>query len=413
MTGIINKDRLLIIILLVMMHKCFDLFAMTDNFFGIQYSDILFLYSTFFIVYYYMKYPKHYFSGRFSKIIFLVPILIILSALMAKLFYNQNFILGILTQRAWLITMFLYFPFRALIVKGKLTLDIFWKILYLVVGIEASIYLMQYIVGADHYFLKVPYTYRYESIRIVADMAFMHLVLMHAVSEILKKVNFKKNIFFLVLILMYVFLVNKGRGEVIICLILIAGIILLNKASHLYKTAIIVAALLLGFNFIMQSTAVGEFTSILLGDSKDPTYDVRERSQEFYIEKLNANPLAWIYGYGMQNTTLVSSQEETGINQGYLITDNGIYGFLFSYGIFGLVWYIYSLSAQLRAGWILFKKKRESIVIVKILKDIIFFATNIGFFYSYQSLYSVLFFVLIELFFKDIKSARSISEGQR
>ncbi|MFW0899377.1 hypothetical protein SNJ89_02825 [Clostridium perfringens] len=398
MTTKINKDHVRIAILFILMHNCFDIFGITQKIFGlINYYDLVFIYSLYLFLLYWMKCGKNYFSGIFTKVVLFVPILILLSSMMACLFYNQSIISGILTQRAWFISSLVYFPIRYLIKNKKLDLESFFNILYFIVFIEVSIYLIQYLLGADHYFLKVRYTYRYNSIRIVANTAYMELVLIYAMNKILIKEKVIKNIFFVVIILSYIFIVNKGRGQCFVILAIIALTILFSKIRIISKIIIISIFIIIANISFLETNVITEFSSIIFEGQKDATYNVRQESKEFYFDTMNEEPLSWILGYGMQNTTNENSNKATGVSQGYLITDNGIYGFIFSYGILGLIWYIYSLIIQIKYGGKFLIRNGDCIIIIRIIANILSITTNSNFFYTYQSFSSILIFCLIDI----------------
>jgi len=394
----INYNTILLAILFFFMHNCFYLINPSYKIMGVLgYYDFLFAYCIFLFLFYLLIYPKGYFHGYFSKVILFIPILILFSSFMAAINYEQSILPGILTQRSWLITMLLYFPLMALIRNGKLNFESFLSILSGVVFLELVLYFIQYYVGESSMFLNVLYNYRYGTIRLYTDTAYMSILLAFATAKFMNKEKVLANSFYIISILAYIFIVNKGRSISMLLLLTVALIILLNKSRLFYKVGIIIIACFFGFYVFLQTETVQEFIAIIFQNADDGTYNVRLQSQQYYISKLFSTSGAWLFGFGYPNTNNLNSIAATGGNQGYLLADNGIYGFLFCYGLLGGIWYIYSLIVQVKYSAHLFLKNKDSAMVVTVLIGLASVATNVQFFYSYYSFYSVLVFIAIEL----------------
>lgn len=394
----INYNTILLAILFFFMHNCFYLINPSYKIMGILgYYDFLFAYCIFLFLFYLLIYPKGYFRGYFSKVILFIPILILFSSFMAAINYEQSILPGILTQRSWLITMLLYFPLMALIRNGKLNFEQFLSILSGVVFLELVLYFIQYYVGESSMFLNVLYNYRYGTIRLYTDTAYMSILLAFATAKFMNKEKVLANSFYIISILAYIFIVNKGRSISMLLLLTVALIILLNKSRLFYKVGMIIIACFFGFYVFLQTETVQEFIAIIFQNADDGTYNVRLQSQQYYISKLFSTSGAWLFGFGYPNTNNLNSIAATGGNQGYLLADNGIYGFLFCYGLLGGIWYIYSLIVQVKYSAHLFLKNKDSAMVVTVLIGLASIATNVQFFYSYYSFYSVLVFIAIEL----------------
>ncbi|WP_026568364.1 hypothetical protein [Bacillus sp. UNC41MFS5] len=405
----INYNTILLTMLFFFMHNCFYLVNSNSKILGIiSYPDFLFLYCLFLFLFYFKMFPKGYFGGYFAKVILSIPILIILSSFMASINYGQGILSGILTQRAWLITMFLYFPLMALVRNGKLNIESFLSILYTIVFIELFLYFVQFYVGESYMFLHVLYNYRYGSIRLYTDTAYMSLLLSLATVKFMNKEKILKNAFFIAAILAYIFIVIKGRGASIFFLLTFVLIIVLSKSKLIYKICIMVIMFLLGFYIFLQAQTVQELISIIFQNADDPTFNVRIFSQQFYLSKLSSTAGAWAFGYGYPNSTIPNSMAATGNDLGYLLADNGIYGFVFCYGFLGVVWFFYSSIVQIKYSAILFFKYKDSALIVSIVLGLATLVTNIVFFYSFYSFSSVLVFITIELLLRKYRDNNKV-----
>jgi len=372
------------------------------------YYDFLFAYCLFLFVFYLLIYPRDYFKGHFSKVILFIPIIILFSSFMAAINYEQSILPGILTQRAWLITMLIYFPLMSLIRNGKLNFESFLAILFGVVFIELVLYFIQYYIGESNMFLNVLYNYRYGTIRLYTDTAYMSILLAFATVKFMNRENILKNSFYIISILSYIFIVNKGRSISMLLLLTIVLIIFLNKSNIFYKIIVMIIACFFGFYVFLQTETVQEFIAIIFQNADDGTYNVRLQSQQYYLSKLFSTSGAWLFGFGYPNTNNFNSMAATGADFGYLIADNGIYGFLFCYGLLGGLWYLYSLLVQIRYSTRLLFKNRDSAMVVTVIIGLASIATNVQFFYSYYSFYSVLVFIAIELLLRKYQDNNKI-----
>ncbi|MFS0603737.1 hypothetical protein [Peribacillus frigoritolerans] len=247
-------------------------------------------------------------------------------------------------------------------------------------------------------FLKVLYNYRYGTIRLYCDTAYMTLLVTFATVKFMNKEKILKNAFFIIAILAFIFIVNKGRSSSIILLLTVALIIFLSKSKLIYKISVMTIACFVGLYVFLQTETIQEFIAIIFQNADDFTYNVRLQSQQYYMSKLSSTSGAWVFGFGYPNTTIPNSMAATGAYLGYLLADNGIYGFLFCYGLLGGIWYLYSLSVQIKSSaHLFFKKNRDSAMIVTVVIGMASIVTNVQFFYSYYSFYSVLVFIAIEL----------------
>lgn len=390
----VRKLDIQIVLLLLMMHNMAQLVGINQKIGFISYHDIVCAYSIFFFLNYYKK--KSYISGYYAKVVLFVPVLIFFSAVAAKLHYNQSILSGILTQRGWLCCSLLYFPLNYLVKNKYLTLERLFELIRVVVFFECIVMLFQYIIGPNHYFLAVRYTERYDSIRIIIDPIYMLAMIIYSTQEIFKRKKVKLNLITIALIFSYILLVNKGRQEFIVFIGAVVMSLLTAQIQRKYKLIIVIAVFIFIIFFIQQSELLASIVSILTGHSIDGTYQVRLRSRAFYLSTMQKNPTSYFFGYGMQNTNIDHSMVATGANNGFLITDNGIYGFFFSYGLVGLCWYLYSTVLQVKRAIQLYKYKHNAMFLIYVARNIALFSTVVLFFYSMSSFGSIIWFVISE-----------------
>lgn len=104
-----------------------------------------------------------------------------------------------------------------------------------------------------------------------------------------------------------------------------------------------------------------------------------------------------LLGYGFANSNIISSMIATGVTQGYLLADNGIYGFIVSYGLIGILWLVaYEVLAVSKAFKIW--RKHGSITMLSIVVvQIAILPVNVSFFYSIFAFNAVLIMCTLEL----------------
>lgn len=393
----INKNQVEFFILLVLMHNIGQLIAIDQPVIGpIKYHDVILLYCIYYFLKNYIQYPADFFSGLCRKEAFFIPVMVVTSAVAAFFFYDQNILSGVLTQRAFLIIFFMIFPIRAQIKHNILTFEVILKIVSLVATLEATLLLIQYFLGENYYFLAVSYTMRYGSIRILITTIYMYIAAMYALIHLLKKENMLQYCMILLVITAYIFLVNKGR-QVYVEYVFILGIVFLFSEAQL-KVKLVLGAIgaIFGGGYVLQSGVMQDLINIFVNGGYDQNLSYRLNAQSFYITTLNENPMAWLFGYGMGNSTLENSQIATGATQGFLLADNGIFGFLFSYGLVGLAWYASILFKEFALIKSMRKNKYVIIPFALLLNNMLFIATYKGFYYSVHCFTGVLILTLLE-----------------
>lgn len=392
---VIDKIEMFLIFLLISMHQFF--YLVPSRVFGLLYDYYLFGLATVIVIYSYRKYKKDFFCGYFRSIIISIPLIIVLSSMMASLNYGQSILSGLFTQRAWFITMLLYFPLVHLIRSKKLTLVKLEKALYFIVAIELFVYFMQFFIGADRLFLHVNSNIRYNSLRLYCNTNYMFLIFIIALQKIMKKEKVVVNIIYVIGVISYILLVNKGRGIAFVFFVGAVVLILLSKSEIIYKFIILTISGITGIKYLLKSKSVQEFVAIIISGKKDTNYLVRLNSQEYFLKRWNTNLFTRILGYGYPNSNSIISNIATGANQGYLLADNGMVGYLMCYGLLGIaiyIIYIYKLFVLSVRGIINNRDPRLLAILISIVVGI---STSGGFFITFYSFETVLIMIYAEV----------------
>ncbi|MDK0933371.1 hypothetical protein P5F48_09355 [Clostridium perfringens] len=320
---------------------------------------------------------------------------------MAKINYDQGILLGIFTQRAWIATMFLYFPLMQMIIRKKITLIQLEKILYFVVTIELIIYFVQFIVGPSKVFLHVNNNIRYDTLRLYCNVDYMLLLMIISIDKLLQRKKIFKNLLYIIFIFSYILIVNKGRGASATFLIAAAITIIFSKSEKIYKIFILITSGLVGVNYLIKSESINEFISILFEGKADVTLSVRLNSQLYFLEKWKSSWLSIFLGYGYPNSNLINSNIATGATQGFLLADNGMYGFLMCYGILGVLLYFTYIIKFLNIAIKILIKKRDAKLMALLVATLSGIATSGSFFINFYSFETVLIMIFIELILRN------------
>lgn len=407
---VIDKIEMFIVFLLISMHQFF--YLVPNRVFGLLYDYYLFGLVTVIVIYSYRIYKNNFIWGYFRSIIILIPLIIVLSSMMASLNYGQSILSGIFTQRAWFITMLLYFPLVHLIRSKKLTLVKLEKALYFIVAIELFIYFIQFFIGAERLFLHVNSNIRYNSLRLYCNTNYMFLVFIIALQKIMKKEKVIVNSIYVISIISYILLVNKGRGISFVFLVGAVVLILLDKSEIIYKFIILTIFGITGIKYLVKSKSIQEFIAIIISGKKDINYLVRLNSQEFFFKRWSVNLFTRIMGYGYPNSNSLISNIATGATQGYLLADNGMVGYLMCYGLLGIAIYIIYIYKLFVLSARRFINNRDPRLLAILISIVVGISTSGGFFITFYSFETVLIMIYAELLFPNPENEEcSLLEG--
>ncbi|AGX43824.1 O-antigen ligase family protein [Clostridium saccharobutylicum] len=388
------KFSLEILLLIALADCCFYFVDYQEKLFGVASGyDISMIIFFLYFIWNFVRYGTSLFKNKKYKLIILfIPILAVISSISAFINYNQGIVSGLLTHRYWIVISFLYFPISTKLQKGKLKIEEIKNAILVVASIELLLVWLQYFFADKFFFLKVIHNYRYGSIRLYIDYSYIIMSMYICFDEILKGKKKIKNIILVVITILYVIFINKSRMlfAAIIATLSLNG--LLGKGKLRYRI-IFGAILLTSFSYIMNTQLMQEFINAVVEKGNDPTYEIRLLSQSFYLEGFYKSP---VFGYGFPNTSDISAYYSAGIGSGYLVADNGIYGYLFSYGLIGICWFLSLFSIFLKNGFLYYYRNRSSWILLMTAYLIITIATNCTWFFNYYSFYVVLILIFCE-----------------
>lgn len=361
----VNVWSILLFVFLAFSLDFFYLFDRTSvNLFGLSLNDIFLIFSLVLFMFVFVtkrRFQRYHFE-KFSIIFFLVVLAIVFtSSIGAYLSWNQPILYGLRAQRMFLFSFFIFASYLILYKEGFISKESILRVVYFVAIIELALVYIQWILGEKYIFLKIIDTIeiRYGTLRIRANPDLICLCTFISWSAVLNKKNVFRNLLFVLLSVGFVALISKSRMRTL-CLLfsLVFSTIFIAKMSVLKKTiiSVIVIALLISFFF----TSIGQDILLTIQTGENDTSLIRDDGRSFYLRIFNNNP--WFAG-GYVNLEWQPSVVGSRFDQEIYVNDNGIFGFIFTYGIFGII-YIFVLYLDILISSIKYFKRTNQFSLI-------------------------------------------------
>ncbi len=354
----IKKIDLLVIIMLLLPDQFFYLInkGTFKSIARINYDDFVLVALVCFFLYvickYGVRFPSRYFRSK--KLLYLCFPLALMAAYVPSKMFGQSFMAGFLVQRTFFILPLIYLSFRLLLYTGAISKERLLQLIYVIGIITTLLCVIQYFsYNLGIVFLSATFRTR-NGLRIRSNFAYPVITIIIAFNTILNATSKNKRIkAFLVLVLQLFFevFVMQTRLEIIgIAAVLIVMIFLQREKMSRKLTWIIIIGIA-GTTFLFSR--YGELLLQGLVDFSEST-DLRSLGRTYYLEKLATNP---VVGFGYPHETSVAAETAAGYyvynSWGYILNDNGIFGFAYIYGALGVLWcgwlYIKNLFISFKA----------------------------------------------------------------
>lgn len=344
----------------------------TFRFMGVfKYSVTWFLIYVVFIFYMYFRnglwqIRKDYHFGL--EVAFLL-LLVFLAAVRGYLTYDQSIILGFEGQACYFFIFLSYYAIRKFYSENIIDDKVIDKCLVIVGIIAFIIYFYQSYFSKSRLFLYLHISYGIDFLRIYVDSVFCVYLGFYGMNNFLNNRNKFRNLILVAITVVYELFISKGRLEfTAFCISISLGLLLMKRYSvnKLFMIVIVVAAILIFFktqNSQRFIEAIGNLRN------KTGSMEIRAYGRELYASKILSSVSSTIFGYGYPVTAVAKAI--SGTNQHVNLNDNGIFAFVYVYGIMGLIAFILWQIKLLKMGWKLYKKKNEYIYIMFIIFNII------------------------------------------
>lgn len=310
--------------------------------------------------------------------------------------YGQTFINGFFPQRTFLSSFLLcipiYFNFKA----NRFNQENLEKLLKWIVILQLIIYFGQWLVAKYVVFLSCLMYVQNFGARMYTNSACMQFMFFILLSRIFNTNAYKtklKDLIFLFFILLYFIVCNQHRNLIITSFMMTITAFIIGKKNIGNKILLIVPIFIACLLFINTQYFKDLYSTLInnLG-----TMNVRNNARDYYLESLKENNL--FFGYGYANSTNFNAYNISGMSKGYLLADNGIYGFFYSYGLFGVIWYFIYLIIVFISGLKQRKNFNNTILLLIFFYNLYSITIDSFFFENYSIKFTFTF--IIYLIFK-------------
>jgi hypothetical protein len=246
-------------------------------------------------------------------------------------------ILGIAPQRWVLIWAFLYFPIEKAIYYDKLKFQDIIHVITFIGVLQLVLFIKQYL-NPDVELLQVGTGVRNASIRYYFSPVLLDLMFMICLDNCVRKnglqrlfyIIYASCIFFEVIVVQQFRLTSCG---LIICLGLFVVFV---RGKREYKFLyFILGAVALGILF--NTSLVQDVLDRVLNNSYDNGTKIRGVGRLLYLETWLKHP---VLAGGYPSTFYQPARLAAGMNQYIYLYDNGIFGFIYMYGMVGVIWIV-------------------------------------------------------------------------
>lgn len=165
----------------------------------------------------------------------------------------------------------------------------------------------------------------------------------------------KRNIFEVVVALLYIVFIRKGR-MISLCYITVFMLALLVWKGAAYKKVIVFIGICIITGMLLSDEMIEYFLQALNGSQGDVNVVIRDSATSFYLNMVEKHP---VLGGGYVNTTYEPAAHMAGIQYEYFFVDNGLVGYLYQYGLLGGIWNLLLFLKLARDGIKMIKEERD------------------------------------------------------
>lgn len=295
-------------------------------------------------------------------------LLAITSSIQSYMLYSQNFILGFRAQRLWIIYPIVYFILHSLLLRKKICIQQIVKVLYLFCFIELFIGFLQFLVYEHIDFTNVMTTNRYGDYRFYFNDEILNLMLIYSFIEYIRGKSKIFNLTYIFLALLFHLFITKGRMSFITLSMTLFLILFVFSKISMNKKSKLMFFFFLIFLAICFTSMGKDIINVIFGVSENTTASIREQGRQFYIETIKKYPLL---GGGYINTLWAPAFAGANMDQGIFIVDNGVFGFMFEYGLLGLFFLLLFYIFLIKKAVYVYKQTNNSFFIGYIIFSIL------------------------------------------
>lgn len=282
-----------------------------------------------------------------------VPVICMLSAIQANRLFGQSVVMGLRPQRFFVIVMLGYFALRKLFISESISIEQLKNVIMDFAILECLLGLLQALVYNYFVFLNCTANQRYGSVRLYISNCVITLAMFFAMDGLINKKKVYKGIVVLVLGIMFLFFVNKGRLVTISIIATLLSAYVLMKGISVRKViyGIIFVALIVVFTRTELYKDLTDTVAIEDGQFAGDTLDIRSIGRARYFERMETNP---VLGGGFPNELNFTAANAAGYQDQINPNDNGIFGLMYIYGYLGVALFVILFLRLLYMAWVVY-----------------------------------------------------------
>lgn len=326
--------------------------------FPIQFQDVAILLEFVFFILAYRN--REEVTKKRKNMLFLFPIVLsFTSATMGYLRYGQPFFMGLRPQRAWLVSMLMYFPLSKIIRQGRYSIDKMLNVIDRVNFIYFLLLFAQYVIGNKYIFLHIAANQRYGTIRLYAVTSFMLISYAWHLWNVLAQGQLKfVDCFYVASTLFTYFFITKSRMGMVALLGATAIVVLKQRFSK--RKLFVLSIAIVAFCLFLNTDAGTEIVQLAFGENVtsagNDTSMIRDVGRTFFITELASSIKTLLFGCGYINIDWEPTVRAVRYNDNIFVADNGMFGLVYMYGLLFLFWTVILYGKYIKDA---FKNKND------------------------------------------------------
>lgn len=386
----IKKPRIHYIILFFLMILDLEFLNLVDtarfNILGVYYSDIVFIVCILIVAVELIRCNLRINKDASLVVTFLFLTIACFSAKSAQLSYNQSFLAGIAAQRELLSWIVLIIPIYSWIKQNKITREGIQTCIRYISRCYVMLCIVQYFLYDYVKFTYVMTNSRYGSVRLYFNTAYFSIAICIILDELFnKEITRRRKILDLIEVAAYFFAVafiTKGRMGTIALVASMAIFFSVRKNISLGKKISVIICVIIGVVIFTYTTMGQDVLNTITGvSSKTDTLSVRDAAKAYYIGKTMSSSRTLFWGYGVPNIhskTAMAITNPLWKDMGdarFYLSDVGIVGIFFVYGVFGILLLIGLTIFMLIKFFSIYRKQGKTQYLQYLVLDIITWAS--------------------------------------
>ncbi|MFD4705096.1 O-antigen ligase family protein [Gottfriedia sp. NPDC058432] len=271
---------------------------------------------------------------KFPIILFIL--LVMVEPLNSYYLYDQPILLGIKATK-WYLVVLTYILVSYLLVNNLISKRKIENIIIYIGFIAACVYITQFVMYDKIQFLNVNFLERFGEVRFYQGVNIVILSLFMSFNRLITGKNVSL-IMILICItnLFYIIIVANSRTLTIPIMVAIMFIFIIQRKFNRYIVFCLAVISFFYFFILNENNLLKSIFTLLVEDisNKSGTFDVRLHEIEFYLTEVFKSP---ILGRGLLIESHYPSYIALGKQMEYFLSDVGIIGFFFKFGLVGLM----------------------------------------------------------------------------